>query len=145
MSLQITVNPLRSFGQVLTLVGSLDAEGAPRLKQELDRLIAADSPLIALELAGLTYINSQGLRVLQTAMRTVERAGGALKLLNPPESIERVYEIIALPTLMERFANLEELDAFLHAEQLRVRAGGAAGATDAANPEGGADKPSPKN
>lgn len=122
MPLQFTVSPLRTFGQVVTLQGSLDTEGAGQLKPELDRLIAADSPLVALELSGLTYINSQGLRLLQTAMRTIERAGGAMKLMNPPESIVRVFEIITMPTLTEKFASLEELDAFLHEEQMKARA-----------------------
>ena len=124
MPLHFTVSPLRSFGQVVTLQGSLDSEGAAQLRPELDRLIAADSPLVALELSGLTYINSQGLRLLQTAMRTIERAGGAMKLMNPPESIVRVFEIIAMPTLMEKFGSLEELDAFLHEEQMKAKRDG---------------------
>jgi anti-sigma B factor antagonist len=124
MSLKFTVNPLRTFGQVVALQGSLDTEGAAQLRPELERLVAADSPLIALELSGLTYINSQGLRLLQTTMRTIERAGGAMKLMNPPESIVRVFEIIAMPTLMEKFGSLEELDAFLHEEQIKAKAGG---------------------
>ncbi len=119
MSLQINVTPQRTFGQVVTLHGSLDNEGAPRLKQELEQLIAAESPLIVLELAGLTYVNSQGLRVLQTAIRTLERTGGELKLLNPSETLSRVFEIIAMPTLTEKFAGLDELDTFLHETQTR--------------------------
>lgn len=126
MSLHFTVSPLRTFGQVVTLQGSLDAAGAAQLKPELDRLIAAESPLVALDLSGLTYINSQGLRLLQTAMRTIERSGGAMKLMNPPESIVRVFEIIAMPTLMEKFASIEELDAFLHEEQMKAKRGGGA-------------------
>ena len=121
MALEIKTTALRTFGQVVALNGSLDTEGAQLLKTELERLVAADSPLVVLDLAGLTYLNSHGVRVLQTGFRSLERSGGELKLINPSGPVEQVLEIVRMASLSERFATLDELDAYLHEVQTRAR------------------------
>lgn len=121
MALEIKTTALRTFGHVVALNGSLDTEGAQLLKAEIDRLVAADSPLAVLDLTGLTYLNSHGVRVLQTGFRAFERSGGELKLMNPSGPVQQVLEIVRMASLSERFATLEELDAHLHEVQTRPK------------------------
>ncbi|MBC8011804.1 MAG: STAS domain-containing protein [Burkholderiales bacterium] len=120
MALEIKTTALRSFGQVVALNGSLDTDGAQLLKAEIERLVAADSPLVVLDLSGLVYLNSQGVRVLQTSFRVMERAGGEMKLINPTAAVEQVLEIVRMDALSERFADMEALDAYLHEVQTKT-------------------------
>lgn len=120
MALEIKTTALRTFGQVVALNGSLDTDGAQLLKAEIERLVAADSPLVVLDLSGLTYLNSQGVRVLQTGFRAMERAGGQLRLINPSAAVEQVLEIVRMDSLSERFVDLDALDAYLHEVQTKT-------------------------
>lgn len=120
MPLTITVTPLRTFGHVIALDGSLDRLTYLQLETEIERLVTAGSPLIVLELSKLNYINSHGLRVIQMGARTMDRAGGTLKLLNPQPGVAQVFEIIQVASLHEQFANLDELDAFLDKTQRKT-------------------------
>jgi anti-anti-sigma factor len=119
MPLQLSTSPLKTFGQVIRLEGSLDTDTFGQLETEINRLVAAGSPLVALDLAALSYISSAGIRVVQKGTRALERASGQLKLLNPQPQVARVFEVIRVMPVDQMFTTIEELDAHLHEMQTR--------------------------
>lgn len=58
----------------VALVGQLDAVSAPELEKKLDTALADVTKLI-LDLKGLDYISSAGLRVMLTTMRKMDEQG----------------------------------------------------------------------
>ncbi len=119
MPLQLATFPLKTFGHVIRLEGSLDTDTFGQLEAEITRLVAEGSPLVALELAALTYISSAGIRVVQKGTRALERSGGQLKLLNPQPQVARVFEIIKVMPVDQMFGSIEEFDAYLHDQQTK--------------------------
>jgi anti-anti-sigma factor len=78
----------------LTLAGELDVATIPSLDA---RLRAADAgSVVTLDLAGLTFIDSSGLRVLIEQHQRFESAGGRLQLANVSSRASRLLEMAGL-------------------------------------------------
>ena len=79
---------------VIELIGELDLDGAPRLEEELRRVEATDVPSIVVDLGGLDFIDSTGIRLL--VMASERCAEGRFALLRGPKQVHRVFEITDL-------------------------------------------------
>jgi len=75
---------------VVTLTGELDLAGAGALEQELD---GAAAGAVVLDLRGLEFMDSTGLRAIVVAALEAQRAGGSLALVAGPEPVMRVFDI----------------------------------------------------
>jgi anti-sigma B factor antagonist len=80
---------------VVELLGELDIAGAPSLEEELLRIEATDAATIIIDLGGLEFIDSTGIRLLlMAADRCV--GTGRLTILRGPKQVHRVFEITDL-------------------------------------------------
>lgn len=77
-----------------TVVGEIDAHSAPRLESAMTTL--PDVPQIVADFAGVTFMDSSGLRVLVDAARAATSAGKSFAISNPQPAIKRVVEISGL-------------------------------------------------
>jgi anti-anti-sigma factor len=79
---------------VVALDGELDLSGAGLLEQEIERL-ASDSRAgtVVLDLRGLDFLDSSGLRLVALADRRLTNAGRRLALVRGPETVQRVFDI----------------------------------------------------
>ncbi len=85
----------------LSLFGELDVATAPDVEAELLRLErAAPAVTIVLDLRGLTFIDSTGLRLLIEASSRAQAAPHRLRLLRPAPHVFRVFEIASVDKLL---------------------------------------------
>ena len=82
----------------LAVIGRLDTTTAPELEQELKESLEGVKELI-LDLAGLEYISSAGLRVLLAAQRRMNKQG-SMKLINVNELVMEVFEVTGFSTIL---------------------------------------------
>ena len=75
----------------IEIVGRLDTTTAPSLEKNIQEDIAGTKNLI-LDLKGLEYISSAGLRVLLGAQKKMQQVG-SMKVINVCESVMEVFEI----------------------------------------------------
>lgn len=83
----------------LTLTGRLDTNTASELEhviQESD----AEIKTLMLDLAGLDYISSAGLRVILTAQKKMLKQG-SMKLRNLTESVREVFDMTGFSTILD--------------------------------------------
>jgi anti-sigma B factor antagonist len=106
---------------VVSPFGSLDTTSHAVLEQRMDYLIADNSAtVITLDMAGVEYISSMGIRAILKAKKELDRRGGSLLMVNLQPQIKKVFEIInALPS-MQIFSSIEELDNYLTEMQRRT-------------------------
>lgn len=81
---------------VVALTGELDPHTVPMLADELDNAVAAGSTSVALDLGGLTFIDSSGLRVVIATHRQLDESGGRLVLRAPSDTVRRLLELTGL-------------------------------------------------
>jgi len=112
LTLKVVENTPRIF--VVSLGGSLDSTTFPALEKKMDSLIVEGAAkAITLDLAGLEFISSMGIRVIFKAKKDLVRTGGSLFLARVPPPIQKALEIInALPS-MQIFSSIQEMDDYL--------------------------------
>jgi anti-sigma B factor antagonist len=95
---------------VITANGELDLSGAAVLETELDRL--AEEPELAtvvLDLRGLEFMDSSGLRLVVLADMRAREAGRRFVLVRGTETVHRVFEITRMSERLEFVADPEEV------------------------------------
>ncbi|MBK9712016.1 MAG: STAS domain-containing protein [Kouleothrix sp.] len=104
---------------LLTVSGRLDAASAPQFKQQIDALFDQGRYRIVLDLAGLEYIASPGLRVLIEARKRArdwkltDLEGGDVRIANLPKRIKEVFDLTGFTSLFEIFNDtLEAVGSF---------------------------------
>jgi anti-sigma B factor antagonist len=81
----------------VALVGELDPATAPQLDDQVQQILTDESvSRIVLDLAGLTFLDSSGLRVFVTAREALRARGGELALSNPSTNTQRLLDITGL-------------------------------------------------
>jgi anti-sigma B factor antagonist len=96
--MQIAINDDGSTTTV-TMVGRLDIAGAEVVALPLATLSGSKSALFV-DMAGVTFVASIGLRHLVAAAKAMGRRGGRLVLLNPTEAVAEVITTSGLADLL---------------------------------------------
>ena len=79
---------------LIALRGELDLDGAPQLEEELQSVEHSDASSIVVDLGGLDFIDSTGVRLLVLAADRLPE--GRLSLLRGPHQVHRVFELTDL-------------------------------------------------
>ena len=80
----------------MMVTGRLDAYWADHLTRALDEAIRGGGDRIRLDLSGVSFVSSVGLRVLIRVYKQLQRINGALAVTNPSAAVRRVLELAGL-------------------------------------------------
>ena len=80
----------------VVLEGELDIATSPGAEEEIRRIETNGASVIVLDLRGLTFMDSTGLRLLVAADARARDAGRRLVIVRGPEAVHRVLEITGL-------------------------------------------------
>jgi anti-anti-sigma factor len=99
---ELTVSVQRSPSEVVVgLTGEIDLSTAPRLSNTVTELLAEAPVRVVLDMAGVTFCDSQGLGTLVVLSRKASLAHSYLVLTNVGDFLLRVLDITGLrPALM---------------------------------------------
>ena len=84
---------------ILEITGRLDTTTAPVLDKTIHEELK-DVENLVLDLKGLEYISSAGLRVLLNAQKKMQRVG-SMKLKNVSEAVMDVFEMTGFADILE--------------------------------------------
>jgi anti-anti-sigma factor len=92
----------QSAGQFTELIikGRLDGYWADHLTSALEEVVRGGADHVRLNLAGVNYISSMGIRVLVKFYQQLHGINGALVVSNPSEQVKRVLEMMHLGKLL---------------------------------------------
>ena len=93
---------------VLALCGELDLFDTSDVASHLIAAVAAYGPSIIVDLAGLEFIDSCGLRVLVRALKWTREGGGDLSLAAPQQQARRVLETTGLIDVFSVYPSVEQ-------------------------------------
>ncbi|MGC8878333.1 MAG: STAS domain-containing protein [Anaerolineae bacterium] len=89
---------------LIKVSGRLDNTSAPRLGDALNTIIAAGRFNIVLDMSGVEYISSAGLRVLIDAQKVCKRWNrGEVVLANVPQPVREVLDMVGFTPLFRFF------------------------------------------
>src|SRR5574337_999325 len=81
---------------VVKVKGQVDSNTAPDLETALKRLVEGDKNHIVLDLKEVDFLSSLGLRAIVTALKSVRRVNGDLRLASPSASVEKVLRTVGM-------------------------------------------------
>lgn len=127
MTLDIRIAPPGESQQRVALHGRLDTHSFARLDEALAALLASPAPprALVLDLGGLDYISSAGIRSLFKARKALAPLGGKVLVVNPQPQIQKVFDLVKAVPLGDIFSSVAEADAYLDAMQRKVVQGDA--------------------
>jgi anti-sigma B factor antagonist len=100
---------------VVAVSGRMDAENAPQLQEKCDELIAQGHTNLVIDLGGLTYISSMGLRTFLSVAKTLQSKGGTLRLCRLKGLVKQIFEITGLTQSFSVYETVESavLEAYI--------------------------------
>lgn len=99
---RLTVTVSEESGErALELFGELDLSTTETLDAELERAEAAEARTVVLDLSGLTFMDSTGLRAILLADRRLREAGRRLCLVRGPRAVDRVFTLTGADRRLE--------------------------------------------
>jgi anti-anti-sigma factor len=94
--------------RLIKLRGMLDIMGVGLIERELSDLSIGEKRLIILDLSGVTFIASIGIRLIIMTAKSVVRQDGQLVLLNPIASVKHILELTGITPGIPLYEDLEE-------------------------------------
>jgi anti-sigma B factor antagonist len=93
---------------ILVLKGRLDSNTSDQFGEKLYSLIQAGENKLVLDLAGVDYISSAGLRVIIKSVKDLKRNDGKLCLCSMKDYIREVFDLSGIATILPIHPTLEE-------------------------------------
>lgn len=91
--------------RILALAGRLDTETAADVELALQDLLAAGERQFLIDLAGIGYVSSAGLRVLLALAKQLDGGKGSLRLCGLNASVRQVFDVAGFSKLFAIFPN----------------------------------------
>jgi anti-anti-sigma factor len=91
----------------LVVTGRMDAENAPQFEQQCRACIAEGINVLIVDLEGLAYVSSMGLRSFISLAKTLQDKGGALRICCLNGLVKQVFEITGLSQVFPVYDSVE--------------------------------------
>jgi anti-anti-sigma factor len=91
---------------LVTVSGRVDSATAPDFEKALQALVQANRSQIILDLKGVEYMSSAGIRGMVSSLKAAKAGGGDVRLAHPSA---RVKEVLELAGLLSIFASYDDL------------------------------------
>ncbi len=87
-------------GAVVALRGEIDVDTADGIDEAVSLARLAGHSCLVLDLSGVTFLDSQGIKALVVAHQAMAAAGGGLVLRGPRRQVRTILEITGLGEVM---------------------------------------------
>ncbi|MCC6800786.1 MAG: STAS domain-containing protein [Anaerolineae bacterium] len=89
----------RSRLQLFEVSGRVNEDSVSTLITAIERALAAGRSQVILDLSGVEYMNSAGLRALVQAYKAAQGRSGTLQITNPSPRIRELFALVGLDTI----------------------------------------------
>jgi anti-anti-sigma factor len=99
---------IEGAAMVVQVSGRIDADTAPGFEYACLQLVRGGEKVVVLDLGGVQYISSAGLRSLLVIGKEQQERGGVLRLANLSATVSRVFEQSNFASLFPCFDSVEK-------------------------------------
>lgn len=90
---------------LVEVTGRIDSMNANQFGEGISGQIDEGSVNIVLDLAGVEYMSSAGLREIVGNLKKAKRGGGDIRIAQPSDRVREVLEMAGLDTIVQIFDN----------------------------------------
>ena len=109
--MKVMQTPLGGGVVGIVVEGRLDAATVPTLEPALQRLLFEGQARLVVDLSGVNYISSSGLRALLTARRQARSRGGDVFLCSLHPRVREIFEMVGFVSVFGLYATRDEAAA----------------------------------
>jgi len=113
MTLDIRVIKKRDYVYSVELKGSLDNETYMQLEDELKEIVGDKTKALILDMGGLSYISSAGVRVVIWAKKTLKARNATFGMTNLQPQIKKVFDVMKILPIIDIFDDMPEADKYI--------------------------------
>ena len=92
---------------VVTASGRFDSNTTPSLDAELSKVVAEKNKIV-LDLKGVEYLSSAGLRAIVKVLQAAQKSGGGIKLACASESVETILRTVGMMDMLKMYPSINE-------------------------------------
>lgn len=90
------------------MAGEIDLHSAPQVRNNINTRLEEGQTQIAMDLAGVEFIDSSGLAALISGQKKAAEASGSLVLVSPTEPVKRALSVTGLDKIFKVYGSLDE-------------------------------------
>lgn len=87
--------------QIVEVLGRVDNHTVGDLAALLEQAVAKGQNQLVIDMSGVQYMNSAGLRELVRIYEQVARSGGMVHIANPSPQVQTLLELVGLDTVFQ--------------------------------------------
>ena len=96
---------------LLAATGEIDLASAPMLESEINACLESGVHLLVIDLIGVTFLDSTGLRSLLAAHTKLEEAGSKLALVVAGGPVMRLFDVTGIESSLNIYPSLDAATA----------------------------------
>ena len=111
--IEINIETLDSGLIYVTLTGRLDLPGTQKIENPFSFQVTSKKASVLVDMSGVDFIASIGMRLLLTSARAVESRGGQLGLLNMTERVNDAVKTAGIDQLISAYTDFDQASSEL--------------------------------
>tara|TARA_B100000315_G_C14309558_1_gene465677 strand:- start:242 stop:613 length:372 start_codon:yes stop_codon:yes gene_type:complete len=113
MGLDAKVTKKKDYVYTMKLNGSIDSDSYKYLEEELKELIDDKTKAVILDMGGVTYISSIGIRVIIGAKKGLQSKNATFAMTNLQPQIKKVFDVMKILPVVDIFDDMPEADKYI--------------------------------
>ena len=113
--MQLEYKELDNGIRLIELTGTLDIIGTGEIETKFAGHCAGDKVRVVVDLSGVDFLASIGIRLLTLTAKLVASRGGKMVILNPTPEVEHVLDVTGIPAIIPIYSHLESAETVLMA------------------------------
>ena len=111
--MELQYSELENGSRMLKLTGKLDIIGVGQIETKFAGYCAGDEVRVVVDLSGVDFLASIGIRLLTLTAKSVNLRGGKMVLLNPIPDVHDVLDVTGIPAIIPIFSSLSDAQSAL--------------------------------
>jgi anti-anti-sigma factor len=113
MALIVEITKRKEGGHIVAPKGRLDTATQEEFEQKITPLLNGGTTAVVLDMAGVDYISSAGLRIIFKLWKNIAANKGVFTMTNLQPQIKTVFDIVKALPQETVFASVAEADRYL--------------------------------
>jgi anti-sigma B factor antagonist len=94
--------------KIVALFGDIDLYTSPLVRKQLLLLIDQRVPVIMVDLANVTYIDSSGIATFVEGLKGMMSYSGRLKFVDVPERVKEIFNFSKLDKVFDMYGSMDD-------------------------------------
>ena len=113
MALDIKIIKKKDYVYSVELKGPIDSKTYQELEQELNEITNENTKAVILDMSGVDYVSSMGVKVVITAKKSLERKKASFAMVDLQPQVKKVFDMLKILPMFDIFDDAPEADKYI--------------------------------